>query len=173
MRDTPSLARLCVVSTAPPSSRSPLVLERLLAGCWLLLAGLLSLPVQAADILLTGAEGSLCMHAFTRALGELRPADTVRFQPLARLPARPLGLEIVSKHWDDTADSLASTDSDQSDWLATLDDLLDSPPATWPRSYYPQRFKVSSNPQVARSLGMEQMNEATAAARLAEGESRP
>ena len=289
----------------------------------MVLAGLLSLPAQAADILLTGADDSPGMHAFTQALGALRPADTVRFQPLSRLPApgalplgtrlilldlpsldwrlqeahgpatlvlrisrlqarqrlggtqpprvsllwsdpplarqlrlsrllmpearrigvlfdnhsefllpelrqaaRPLGLEIVAQHWDDTTDSrplqallkhsdvllglddpdlynpktaknlllstyarqmaligpnagfvkagsLASTYSDQSDWLATLDDLLDLPPATWPRSYYPQHFKVSNNPQVARSLGMGQMNEASVAALLAEGEIRP
>ncbi len=263
------------------------------------------------------------MHAFASALGELRPADSVRFQPLARLPppgklpnatrlilldlpsldwrlqdvegpptvvlrisrlqarqrlgstvpsrlsllwsdpplerqlrlsrillpeakrigvlyddhsefllqelrqaAQPLGLEIVSERWDDTSDSrplqhllknsdvllglddpdlynpktaknllltsyarqmaligpnaafvkagsLATTYSDQSDWLAILDTLLDRPPASWPRTYYPHRFKVSGNPQVARSLGMEQMNEASVASMLAEGERRP
>ncbi|QAY89276.1 ABC transporter substrate-binding protein [Pseudomonas sp. ACM7] len=71
------------------------------------------------------------------------------------------------------AGSLASTYSDQSDWLAMLDELLDRPPATWPRMHYPQRFKVLSNPQVARSLGIEQMNEASVATQLAEGENRP
>lgn len=71
------------------------------------------------------------------------------------------------------AGSLASTYSDQSDWLAILDDLLDRPPASWPRSLYPRQFKVLSNPQVARSLGIEQMNEASVATELAEGESRP
>jgi hypothetical protein len=71
------------------------------------------------------------------------------------------------------AGSLASTYSDQSDWLAILDDLLDQPPATWPRAHYPPRFKVSSNAQVARSLGIEPIEEASVAALLAEGERRP
>jgi len=71
------------------------------------------------------------------------------------------------------AGSLASTYSDQGDWLAILDDLLDRPPATWPRTYYPPRFKVSSNSQVARSLGIEQINEASVATLLAERERRP
>lgn len=71
------------------------------------------------------------------------------------------------------AGSLASTYSDQNDWLTILDELLDLPPATWPRTYYPLRFKVSSNPQVARSLGIEQINEASVATLLAERERRP
>jgi hypothetical protein len=71
------------------------------------------------------------------------------------------------------AGSLASTYSDQSDWLAILDELLDRPPATWPRTQYPYRFKVASNPQVARSLGMGQINDASVATLLAEGERRP
>ncbi|WP_347908345.1 ABC transporter substrate-binding protein [Pseudomonas grandcourensis] len=71
------------------------------------------------------------------------------------------------------AGSLASTYSDQSDWLAVLDELLDRPPATWPRTHYPHRFKVASNPQVARSLGIEQINDASVATLLAEGERRP
>ena len=71
------------------------------------------------------------------------------------------------------AGSLASTYSDQSDWLAVLDRLLDQPPASWPRTLYPQHFKVVGNPQVARSLGIEQVDEAAVAARLAEGEKRP
>ena len=71
------------------------------------------------------------------------------------------------------AGSLASTYSDQDDWLAVLDRLLDQPPASWPRSLYPEHFKVLGNPQVARSLGIEQVDEARVAARLAEGEKRP
>lgn len=71
------------------------------------------------------------------------------------------------------AGSLASTYSDQSDWLAILDELLDRPPATWPRTQYPYRFKVASNPQVARSLGIGQINDASVATLLAEGERRP
>jgi hypothetical protein len=71
------------------------------------------------------------------------------------------------------AGSLASTYSDQSDWLAIVDELLDQPPATWPRTRYPPRFKVSSNPQVARSLGIEQINETSVATLLAERERHP
>ncbi|KTB57265.1 ABC transporter substrate-binding protein [Pseudomonas fluorescens] len=71
------------------------------------------------------------------------------------------------------AGSLASTYSDQADWLAVLDRLLDHPPANWPRSLYPEHFKVVGNPQVARSLGIEQVDEAGVAIRLAEGEKRP
>lgn len=71
------------------------------------------------------------------------------------------------------AGSLASTYSDQADWLAVLDRLLDRPPATWPRAMYPSHFKVAGNPQVARSMGIEEVDEAGVAARLAEGENRP
>ncbi|AQT93514.1 MULTISPECIES: ABC transporter substrate-binding protein [Pseudomonas] len=71
------------------------------------------------------------------------------------------------------AGSLASTYSDQADWLTVLDRLLDHPPGNWPRSLYPERFKVVGNPQVARSLGIEQVDEASVATRLAEGEKRP
>ena len=71
------------------------------------------------------------------------------------------------------AGSLASSYSDQDDWLAILDDLLDRPPSIWPRSLYPKRFKVASNPQVARSLGIEQIDPATVSLQLAEGESTP
>ena len=71
------------------------------------------------------------------------------------------------------AGSLASTYSDQADWLAVLDGLLDHPPANWPRTLYPEHFKVVGNPQVARSLGIEQVDDANVAARLAEGEKRP
>ncbi|CAI8985380.1 ABC transporter substrate-binding protein [Pseudomonas sp. IT-P12] len=71
------------------------------------------------------------------------------------------------------AGSLASSYSDQSDWLAILDELLDRPTATWPRTHYANHFKVLSNPQVARSLGIEQIDEALVATQLAAGESRP
>ncbi|MHC8301221.1 ABC transporter substrate-binding protein [Pseudomonas sp. ZS1P83] len=306
-----------------PTPKTP-ILGRLLAGLCLVFAGLLSpLEATSADILLTGAENSPGMQSFTQALSELRPADNVRFQPLASLPApgklptstrlilldlpsldwrlqdaqgpatlvlrisrlqarqhlgatlpprlsllwsdpplerqlrltqlllpqakrvgvlfdshsefllkelhqaaHSLGLEVVTERWDNTNDSrslqtllknsdvllglddpdlynpktaknlllssyarqlaligpnagfvragsLASTYSDQSDWLAILDELLDRPPATWPRTQYPQHFKVLSNPQVARSLGIEQMNETSVATQLAEGEKRP
>ncbi|MGF6557942.1 hypothetical protein ABIA48_004322 [Pseudomonas sp. S30_BP2TU TE3576] len=306
-----------------PASRMP-TLGRLLAALCLSLCGMLnSLASNAADILLTGAEDTPGVRAFTQALSELRPGDNVRFQALASLPipdklpenirlilldlpsldwrlqdaqgpatlvlrisrlqarqrlnntlparlcllwsdppldrqlrltrallpqaqrigvlydnhsefllnelrqaALPLRLEVVTQRWDDIHDSrplqallknsdvllglddaelynpqtaknlllssysrqmaligpnagfvkagsLASTYSDQSDWLAVVDELLDRPPATWPRTHYPHRFKVASNPQVARSLGLEQINEASVATLLAEGERRP
>ncbi|MDN6860222.1 ABC transporter substrate-binding protein [Pseudomonas sp. CAN2814] len=68
------------------------------------------------------------------------------------------------------AGSLASTYSDQDDWLQTLDALLDQPAEHWPRSLYPERFKVQSNRQVARSLGIDLQGDAELAQRLAEGE---
>ena len=71
------------------------------------------------------------------------------------------------------AGSLASTYSDQADWLDVLDRLLNHPPASWPRTLYPEHFKVGGNPQVARSLGIEQVDEVAVAAGLAEGEKRP
>ncbi|MBV4520541.1 ABC transporter substrate-binding protein [Pseudomonas sp. SWRI74] len=299
-------------------------LGHLLAMLCLVISGWLgSFSANAADILLTGAEDSAGVQSFVQALRELRPADTVRFQPLANLPApgklpadtrlilldlpsldwrqqdhqgpatlvlrisrlqarqhlgdalpprlsllwsdppldrqlrltrillpqvkrvgvlydnhsefllkelrqaaHTLGLEVVTERWDNTQDSrplqtlldnsdvllglddpdlynsktaknlllssyarqlaligpnagfvkagsLASSYSDQNDWLVILDQLLDRPPATWPRTYYPTRFKVSSNPQVARSLGIEQINEASVATLLAEGERHP
>jgi len=302
--------------TLSPRSRRPWV--------WgLLLVCLSSLPVRAAEVLLTGAEDSPGVQAFTRALAKQRPEDSVRFTRLADLPApsrlpsatrlilldlpsldwrlqdnqgpatlvlrisrlqakqrlgnalplhlsllwsdpplsrqlrltqallpqarrvgvlygensefllkelhyaaHRLGLEIVAERWDNTNDSrplqtllknsdvllglddpdlynpktaknlllssygrqlaligpnagfvkagsLASSYSDQSDWLAILDDLLDRSPASWPRELYPQRFKVLSNPQVARSLGIEQIDPAAVATQLAEGENRP
>ena len=292
-------------------------------SCTLLLAGLFMLPVRAADVLLTGAENSPGMQAFTQALAAQRPKDNIRFVALENLPApsriptttrlilldlasldwrlqdnqgpptlvlrvsrvqanqrvgatRPMhlcllwsdpplsrqlrltrillpqarrvgvlygknsefllkelhgsahhmGLEIVAERWDDTRDSrplqallknsdvllglddadlfnaktaknlllssysqqqaligpnagfvkagsLASSYSDQDDWLAILDDLLDRPPASWPRSLYPKRFKVASNPQVARSLGIEQIDPVAMSIQLAEGEPTP
>lgn len=291
--------------------------------CLLVCGWLNSLSASAADILLTGLEDSAGVQSFTQALRELRPADRVRFEPLADMPlpgklpddirlilldlpsldwrlqdsrgpatlvlrisrlqarqhlgdalpphlsllwsdppldrqlrlirillpqvkrvgvlydnhsefllkelhqaARPLGLEVVTERWDNTHDSrplqtllknsdvllglddpdlynpktaknlllssyarqmaligpnvgfvkagsLASSYSDQSDWLAILDDLLNQPPGTWPRTHYPSRFKVSSNAQVARSLGMEQIDEVSVATLLAEGVRRP
>jgi hypothetical protein len=305
-------------------SRQPPTLGHLLALLCLVLSGWLnSLTAHAADILLTGVEDSPGVQSFAQALRALRPGDSVRFEPLADLPApgrlpgdlrlilldlpsldwrlqdsrgpatlvlrisrlqaqqhlgetlpprlsmlwsdpppgrqlrltrillpqvkrvgvlydshsefllkelrqaaRTLGLEVVTERWDNTHDSrplqtllknsdvllglddpdlynpktaknlllssyarqmaligpnagfvkagsLASTYSDQSDWLAILDDLLDQPPATWPRTHYPPRFKVASNAQVARSLGIEPIKEASVAALLAEGERRP
>ncbi|MGZ0702011.1 ABC transporter substrate-binding protein [Pseudomonas sp. L5B5] len=71
------------------------------------------------------------------------------------------------------AGSLASTYSDQQDWLQTLDQLLDQPVARWPRTLYPTAFKVLSNPQVARSLGIEEIDPEAVARQLSEGEKRP
>jgi len=291
--------------------------------CSLLACLLLAAPAWAAEVLLTAAEDSDGVQAFTQALARQRPEDHVTFTPLKDLPApgrlpastrlilldlpsldwrlqddqgpptlvlrisrlqahqhpgaaqhahvsllwsdpplarqlrlitrilpqarrigvlygaesefllselrqhaAPLNLEIVPQRWDNTSDSrplqslfrnsdvllglddpqlynpktaknlllssyaqqlplvgpnagfvragsLASTYSDQTDWLAVLDRLLDHAPANWPRSVYPDHFKVVGNAQVARSLGIEQVDEAQVAAQLAEGEKRP
>ncbi|MDB6145694.1 MAG: transporter substrate-binding protein [Pseudomonas sp.] len=69
------------------------------------------------------------------------------------------------------AGSLASTYTDQNEWLTIINELLDQPPARWPRAMYPDRFKVVSNPQVARSLGIEHINDSAVAAQIAKEES--
>jgi hypothetical protein len=71
------------------------------------------------------------------------------------------------------AGALASTYSDQDDWLAVLDHLLDQPPARWPRSLYPARYGVSGNQQVARALGLEPIDPNATAKALVEGEPTP
>ncbi|MFK3772723.1 ABC transporter substrate-binding protein [Pseudomonas sp. NPDC089406] len=71
------------------------------------------------------------------------------------------------------AGALASTYSDQDDWLAVLEQLLDQPPARWPRSLYPARFGVSGNQQVARALGLEAIEPSAAAKAVAAGEPTP
>ncbi|MCW5457785.1 ABC transporter substrate-binding protein [Pseudomonas aeruginosa] len=68
------------------------------------------------------------------------------------------------------AGSLASSYSDQEDWLDTLDELLGQPPRRWPPSLYPGHFKVLGNRQVARSLGIDLASDAELGRRLAEGE---
>ncbi|WP_077046936.1 ABC transporter substrate-binding protein [Pseudomonas sp. KK4] len=306
-----------------PARKSASVARLLTILCVVIGGWLNSLPIYAADVLLTGAEDSPGVQTFVQALRELRPADQVRFQPLADMPAprqlandirlilldlpsldwrlqdaqgpatlvmrisrlqarqrlgdnlpphlsllwsdpplerqlrlirlllpqvkrigvlydshsefllkelrqaaQPMGLEVVTERWDNIHDSrplqallntsdvllglddpdlynpktaknlllssysrqlaligpnagfvragsLASSYSDQSDWLAMLNELLDRSPTAWPRTYYPPRFKVSSNAQVARSLGIEQINEASVATLLAERERRP
>lgn len=305
------------------SRMTPTLGQLLRSVCLAVMCLFASLAVQAAEILLIGADDSPGVQAFTQALGRLRPEDRVRFSSLANLPvpsklpsgtqlilldlpsldwrlqdaqgpatlvlrisrlqarqhlgntlparlsllwsdppldrqlrliqsilpqarrvgvlydshskfllkelrqaAQPLGLEIVAERWDNTSDNrplqtllknsdvllglddndlynpktaknlllssyarqlaligpnagfvkagaLASTYSDQNDWLAILDALLNRSPASWPRALYPQQFKVLSNPQVARSLGIEQIDEQSVASRLAEKENRP
>ncbi|ROL63016.1 ABC transporter substrate-binding protein [Pseudomonas vranovensis] len=143
-----------------------------------------------------------------------------------RKAARPLGLEIIAEAWPDLRDSrplqsllqnsdvllgiddpqlynsktaknillssygrqmaligpnagfvkagaLASTLSDQDDWLAVLERLLDQAPSRWPRTLYPDHFNVLGNQQVARALGIEAIDPSAAALALAEGESTP
>lgn len=53
------------------------------------------------------------------------------------------------------AGSLASTYSDQDDWIQTLSSLLKTPSTSWPSGQYPSHFKVMTNRQVARSLGIQ------------------
>ena len=53
------------------------------------------------------------------------------------------------------AGSLASTYSDQDDWIQTLSSVLKTPSTSWPSSQYPDHFKVMINRQVARSLGIQ------------------
>ncbi|WP_214509668.1 ABC transporter substrate-binding protein [Pseudomonas brassicacearum] len=306
-----------------PPRKTPFHGRLTLALCLVLAGWLATIEARAAEILLTGAEDSPGVQSFTHALKTLRPEDSVRFTPLANLPApdklpgnvrlilldlpsldwrlqdargpatlvlrisrrqardrlgeatpahlsllwsdppiarqlrlirailpqvrqvgvlydthsefllkdiqqaaAPLGLTIVSERWDDTNDSrplqnllgqsdvllglddpdlynpktvknlllssyarqraligpsaafvkagsLASTYSDQQDWLAILDELLDRPATTWPRTLYPDRFKVLGNRQVSRSLGIEPIDAESVAATLAEGEHRP
>jgi hypothetical protein len=71
------------------------------------------------------------------------------------------------------AGGLASTYSDPADWLEIVDGLLDRSPSSWPRALYPDRFKVASNRQVARSLGIGPIDDLAVANALAEGETRP
>ncbi|THG84475.1 ABC transporter substrate-binding protein [Pseudomonas sp. A-1] len=71
------------------------------------------------------------------------------------------------------AGSLSSSYSDQQDWLNELDRLLSLAPQHWPREAYPQHFKVLSNPQVARSLGVELSDDRDQALRLQQWESLP
>lgn len=68
------------------------------------------------------------------------------------------------------AGSLASSYSDQADWLASLDQLLDQAPTNWPDSAYPMHFKVLGNRQVARALAIELADDARLARQVAEGE---
>lgn len=68
------------------------------------------------------------------------------------------------------AGSLASTYSDQNDWLDTLGHLLDQPPRSWPRGTYSNTFKVLGNPQVARALAVDLPSDEDLARHLSEGE---
>lgn len=58
-----------------------------LALCLVFAGWLTTLQARAAEILLTGAEDSPGVQSFTQALKALRPEDSVRFTPLANLPA--------------------------------------------------------------------------------------
>ncbi|UCJ15694.1 ABC transporter substrate-binding protein [Pseudomonas sp. MM211] len=68
------------------------------------------------------------------------------------------------------AGSLASTYSDQNDWLDTLARLLDQPPHSWPSGTYSNTFKVLGNSQVARALAVELPSDEDLARHLSEGE---
>lgn len=70
------------------------------------------------------------------------------------------------------AGSLASSFSDQQDWLAELDMWLNKPAAEWPASAYPMHFKVVSNRQVARALGLSPASDEKLTRQLSEGEAR-
>ena len=52
------------------------------------------------------------------------------------------------------AGSLASTYSNQEDWLKSINQLLDRDPLSWPASIYPESFQIMRNLQVGRSLGI-------------------
>ncbi len=71
------------------------------------------------------------------------------------------------------AGALASTLSDQDDWLAVLDEMLDQPADKWPRSRYPEHFSVAGNPQVARALGIEVIDPRAATQAVSAGEPTP
>ena len=70
------------------------------------------------------------------------------------------------------AGSLASSYSDQQDWLAELDTWLDKPASDWPAAAYPSHFKVVSNRQVARALGLAPPGDEKLTRQLSEGEFR-
>ena len=53
------------------------------------------------------------------------------------------------------AGSLATSYSSASHWLDTLVDWLEVNPKHWPTDAYPHHFSVMTNPQVARSLGVD------------------
>lgn len=71
------------------------------------------------------------------------------------------------------AGSLASTYSDEVDWLDTLDSLLNKTPEQWPRAQYPRHFKVLSNPRVAQSLGIIAIDDAAVTTSLSQAEQQP
>ena len=52
------------------------------------------------------------------------------------------------------AGSLASVYSDTDHWNQTIKDWLSRPPLIWPNYAYPHYFSVTTNPQVARTLGI-------------------
>lgn len=68
------------------------------------------------------------------------------------------------------AGSLASTYSDQDDWLDTLGPLLDQAPSQWPAGTYSNTFNVLGNPQVARTLGITLPSDEQLARYLSQGD---
>lgn len=71
------------------------------------------------------------------------------------------------------AGSLASSYSDQDDWIATLTQLLQMPTDQWPSSQYPNAFKVLINQQVARSLGIQKNSVSLVSQQLQQHEQTP
>lgn len=115
---------------------------------------------SAADILLTAAETSPSIQTIT--------AKNLLLISYAQQQALPGPNVSFVK-----AGSLASTYSDDIDWLDTLDALLDNPPGQWPRAHYPRHVKVTSNPRVARSLGIIAIGDAAVTLSLSQAEQRP
>ncbi len=68
------------------------------------------------------------------------------------------------------AGSLASTYSDQQDWLKQLNELLELPASQRPRSAFARYFKVMLNQQVAHSLGLANAEAEHLAEQLRQGE---
>lgn len=70
-----------------PLHKSPFHGRLTLALCLVFAAWLVPIQARAAEVLLTGAADSPGVQSFTQALKALRPEDSVRFTPLANLPA--------------------------------------------------------------------------------------
>ena len=72
---------------ADQSRMTLLLVSRFWRRGLLLACLLLTAPAWSADILLTAAEDSAGVRAFTQALAQQRPEDQVSFTPLKQLPA--------------------------------------------------------------------------------------